>query len=136
MDQIGKTNSSVILCDFCEKRISIRGIHLEGITQGEYSVSYFSCPHCGKRFHVGTTDERQRALILERDKSMRQTTAAIKNHFREKTIRAHRRQTEKLEKKIRSRAPELKEIGMKILAEAGKEDADGAENGGGGAESL
>ena len=117
MDQIGKTNSSVILCDFCEKRISIRGIHLEGITQGEYSVSYFSCPHCGKRYHVGTTDERQRALILERDKSMRQTTAAIKNHFQ-------------------SRAPELKEIGMKILAEAGKEDADGAENGGGGAESL
>ena len=136
MAKLGKADASVILCNRCGKRISVKGIRVQEKRQGEYSVSFFACSHCGKLYQINTMDERQRELFRQRDDAMRRAAAAVGFKFRKKTIMEHRKEAEKIEKQIRKRAGQLRAIGEEILDTGSEAEADGAENGDRGAESV
>lgn len=113
---------SVVRCDECGKRISLEGITLKTITQGEYQTSYFSCVHCGASYQITTTDPLQRQLITEYKRIPEKIRLARERKFRPETIRQYERRRDALEKKIRGRVAGLREIGERMLNDSGGGD--------------
>lgn len=136
MPTLGKAEASVILCNQCGRRIAIRGIRVQEKKRGEYSVTFFACPHCGKVYQINTMDERQWELFRQRDRAMKQIKAAMGLRFRQKTIKEYRKEAAEIEKKIHRRAERLRAIGEEILEGKSEGEADGTENGNRGAESV
>lgn len=136
MAKLGNADASVILCNQCRKRISIKGIRVQEKRRGEYSVSFFACPHCGKMYQINTMDGRQRELFQQRDGVTKRIAAAVGCKFRQKAITEYREKARKIEKQIRERAETLRAIGEEILGTGNEVDADGTENGNCGAESV
>lgn len=113
----GNMETSVILCNKCEKRISVKGIRFQTIRRGEYAVDFFACPHCGKTYLINTTDKRQRELL-------------------HKMKYAKGKQREKLHGEIKDRFPKLKDIGENILNGESEARTLESENGGCGPEGV
>lgn len=134
MQKLGAVEASVLLCDACDKRISIRGIQVQGRESGEYRVKFFTCPHCGALYQINTTDEKQREL-LNQAKIMRERLRVSSGRgIRPQTIRRFRKEAEKAERELKERAPELRKIGEEILS-GGRKD-DGSQNGDRGTEGV
>lgn len=134
MQKLGAGEAYVILCNDCQRRISIRGIRMQQAERGEYRVEFFTCPHCGRAYHVNTTDEKQRELLEQRAVAMRRLQMASGFRFREKTIKSLRKIAKDAERELKERAPELRKIGEEILKDGGR--SDGSKNGDRGAESV
>ncbi len=129
MPKLGSAEASVILCNQCGKRISIKGIKIQEKCRGEHCVTFFACPHCGRLYQVNTTDEQQRKLISERNQAMMRVVSAARFKSLQKTAMDNRKRAESLEKKIKNRAVRLREVGEEMLHHGDKEDTDGAKNG-------
>lgn len=129
MQKLGIAEASVILCNQCGKRISIKGIKIQEKRRGEYCVTFFACPHCGRLYQVNTTDEQQRKLINERSQAMMRAVSAARFRSLQKTATDNRKKAESLEKKLKNRAVRLRDVGEEILRYGNKEDSDGAKNG-------
>ena len=56
MNGMGIVDHSAFLCDSCGKRIPTKGVRMNMEEQGEYQVSYFTCPHCGRVSQITTTE--------------------------------------------------------------------------------
>lgn len=135
MAQLGKADASIVLCNQCGKRIAIKGIKFQEKRKGEYCVTFFACPHCGKMYQINTTDGCQRELLQQRAKEMEKVTQAIRFGYRKKTITARQKEMADIEKKIKRRAERLAAIGEEILTGSEAKE-DGAENGDCGAEGV
>lgn len=98
-----KVNVSVMHCDNCSKMISVAGIKIEELRFGEYQVKYFTCPHCGFRFHVSTFDDLQREVSAEQKKLVKRIDLGMKNHFQKRTIESYRHRMLNLTDKSRER---------------------------------
>lgn len=133
MQKFGTAESAVILCDYCRKRISVKGIQMQQVEIGEYSVSFFACPHCGEVYQVNTKDERQRELLERRAVALRRQAVATGRRFREKTLKRYRDEAKRVERELKERAAELRKIGEKILSDRRRTDE--PENGNSRAES-
>lgn len=136
MAKLGNVEASVILCNGCGKRISIKGIKIQKKQKEEYQVTFFSCPHCGRVYQIDTTDERQRELLQLRAEAMRRALSAAGIKSLQKTARDSRKKAKALEKKLRRRVERLRAIGEEILQSGSEGEADGSENGDRGAEGV
>lgn len=133
MNGMGIVDHSAFLCDSCEKRIPARGVQMKMKEQGEYRVSYFTCPHCGKVYQITTTDQKQRELLEEQTQIRRKLTTAVGLGFRGETVKKYRKQLQKKGKELEKRAADLKVIGEEILhpeKEGGADDEQGDSEGG------
>lgn len=132
MNGIGIVDHSAFLCDSCGKRIPAKGVRMNMEEQGEYQVSYFTCPHCGRVYQITTTDQKQREMLEEQKKIRRKLTTAVGMNFRRETVRKYKKQLQKLGKDLEKRAVSLKVIGEGILH---PEKGGGADDGQGDSES-
>ena len=115
MNGMGIVDHSAFLCDSCGKRIPTKGVRMNMEEQGEYQVSYFTCPHCGRVYQITTTDQKQREMLEEQKQIQRKLTTAAKMNFRRETVRKYKKQLQKLGKNLEKRAVSLKAIGEGIL---------------------
>lgn len=136
MAKLGNVEASVILCNGCGKRISIKGIKIQKKQKEEYQVTFFSCPHCGRVYQIDTTDGRQRELMRLRAEAMRRALSAAGIKSLQKTAANSRKEAKALEKKLRRRGGWLRAIGEEILQSGSEGEADGSENGDRGAEGV
>ncbi len=133
MNGMGIVDHSAFLCDSCGKRIPTKGVRMNMEEQGEYQVSYFTCPHCGRVYQITTTDQKQREMLEEQKQIQRKLTTAAKMNFRRETVRKYKKQLQKLGKNLEKRAVSLKAIGEGILhpeKEGGVDDGQGDSKGG------
>lgn len=85
------------------------------IQKDDLVVQYFTCPNCGKRYHVFTSDSEMRALIERRREVQMKIRAAFAKKFREKVIREYERELVQIKQKQESRLPRLKRLGEEII---------------------
>lgn len=133
MNSLGMVDHSAFLCNQCGKRIPSKGVRMNMEEQGEYQVSYFSCPHCGRVYQITTTDQKQREMLEGQKQIRRKLETAGRFEFRRETVKKYRKQLQKLGKDLEKRAVSLKAIGERILhpeKEGGADDEQGDSEGG------
>lgn len=116
-DKFGRRiNTDMMACDFCGKRVAVKGIKIRQLQADEYQVSFFSCPHCGHRFLALATDERQRELLAEQKRARGKVQIAIKRRYRKQTIGKYRRELLRVTDEARERNRFLSAVGSRLLA--------------------
>lgn len=108
-------DTETVLCDGCGGTISVRSIQVQTIKDGEIEVQFFYCPHCGKTFHILTTDNDLRATMKQRDELVGKAALFRGLRFREKSISKFKRQINRLSKDIERQAAALKKTGELLL---------------------
>ena len=136
MKKLGTAEGSIFLCNQCGRRISIKGIRISERTQGEYCVSFFTCPHCGQAYHINTTDTKQRELFGLRDETRKKISLAVGFRYRQKTLDKYRKEVAKIDREIKKNAERLTDIGKKILELDCEAKTCGPENCDSGTESI
>ena len=77
-----------IICDACQKQIDMNDSSALGSFKvGDIVVQYLRCPHCGKKYHMLTTNSELRQMIDQRKTIELQLKMAHAKHMREKVIR-------------------------------------------------
>lgn len=109
------TSMDEIICyncghQFCRDRSLFRTIE-----RGDLVIQYFTCPACGKRYHVFTSDTKMRNLIQRQMQVQTRIKAAFVGKFREKTIRGCERELDKIKREQDAIMPALRVAGEKIL---------------------
>lgn len=103
-----------IYCDACGKQIETQG-NIGKFKQGDLEVEYLRCNHCGKKFHIMTTNSELRALIAERKQIESDLKEAHDRRARAKVIRGHIKKLNKLKNKQLYLADGLRVIGTQLL---------------------
>ena len=85
------------------------------IQEGDFVVQYLSCPICGKRYHVFTSDKEMRELVGRRKVVQAQIRMGHAKKFNRKTLRKYEQELERIKRKQEKMMPQLKAIGVKIL---------------------
>lgn len=107
-----------VICDNCQKQVDMNDTSVYGsFKSGEVVVQYLRCPHCGKKYHMLTTNAELRRLIDERKGLELQLRMAHVKHFKAKTIRRYIKEVDKLKNKQNELADALKVIGIQLLNE-------------------
>ena len=102
-------------CNKCGQEFTIDEHRFGTIREGDFVVQYFSCPACGERYHVFTSDKEMRELVGRRKAVQAQIRMGHAKKFNRKTLRKY--EQEKM-------MPALKATGEKILhGERGSQDA-------------
>lgn len=102
-------------CDICKTTFYMDDSCVKTISDGEISVQYLQCPHCGARFQILTTDAKMRELIQERERLQTKIAAAHKKKFREKTIKQYMKELDRIRTEQEKCLPELKKRGELLL---------------------
>lgn len=132
MGILGNTITDRVLCNCCGKDISLRGISVETVQDGELQVQFFFCPHCGKKYLIVATDNELRQTMKRRDDLMKKAALFRRNGFREKSVEKFKREINRLSKDIERQAAALRKSGEMLL----EEGTDGQENGKAGPEKI
>lgn len=121
--------TDVMKCDKCSKIIAIEGIQIQEIQAGGYTIRFFSCPHCGRRYHVSTMDQAARETAAEQRKLVRRIKIGLDKHIQKRTVEKHRKRLLKLTDEARTRQKDyLSKIGKLILEGEAPETAEKAVN--------
>lgn len=104
-----------VMCDRCGKNFVVEKSCCCAIESGDLSVQYFSCPFCGTKYQILTTDTKMRELIEKRKVAQMKLKAAFVNKFRKKTIEEYERELAKLKAEQEHLLPDLKKRGEDIL---------------------
>lgn len=107
--------NQLVLCDACKRSIGIGGIMIQNLRVGEYEVSFFCCPHCGRKYLINTTDTEQRRLIGEQRVQRDKIRAGRAKSFKMKTIRRYMKAAEKAKRQAEQRAGDLNQIGAALI---------------------
>lgn len=111
-------------CNKCGQEFTIDAHHFGTIREGDFLVLYFSCPACGERYHVFTSDKEMRELMGRRKAVQAQIRMGHAKKFNRKTLRKYEQELERIKRKQEKMMPGLKAIGEKILhGERGNQDA-------------
>lgn len=111
-------------CNKCGQEFTIDEHRLGTIREGDYVVQYLSCPACGERYHVFTSDKEMRELVGRRTAVQAQIRMGHAKKFNRKTLRKYAQELERIKRKQEKMMPTLKAIGEKILdGERGGQDA-------------
>lgn len=107
-----------VICDNCQKQVDMNDTSVYGsFKSGEVVVQYFRCSHCGKKYHMLTTNAELRRLIDERKGLELKLRMAHVKHFKAKTIRRYIKEVGKLKNKQNELAEALKVVGIQLLNE-------------------
>lgn len=104
-----------VVCDRCDTVYYITAKSIEVIRDGDLEVQFLSCPQCGLKCQIITTNQEMRDLIEKRKALHQQIRMAMAKHFREQTIRGYERQLEKVKAAQERLLPELKQAGRRLL---------------------
>lgn len=104
-------------CDVCGYGITANDIHVRMLRSGDLEVQYFSCPACGAKYHILTTNSTMRSLIERRKAVQLKIKAAHAKRFKERTFKKYLREYEQIKKEQEKIFPELKAQGEKLLRE-------------------
>ena len=103
------------LCNKCGQEFTIDVHRFGSIREGDFVVQYFSCPACGAKYHILTTDSTMRELIERRKAVLLKLKAARAKRFRERVFQKYLREHEQIKKVQEKIFPELKAQGEKLL---------------------
>lgn len=105
-----------VICDSCAKQIDMNDSSALGsFKHGDIVVQYLRCPHCGKKYHMLTTNSELRQLIDKRKALELSLKMAHAKHMREKVIRRQLKELKKLKNKQVELADALKVIGIQLM---------------------
>lgn len=104
-----------IICDRCGNDFTVVESLCGTVEDGDFQVQYFSCPDCGARYQILTTDAAMRALIDKRQAVQQKIRLAHAKDFRENTIRAYIQERDQVIKEQERLLPALKKRGEEIL---------------------
>lgn len=105
----------MVKCDKCGRMFSFGMARRETVEAGEYQAQYFSCPLCGEKYHITTTDKTQREQINELNRMIRRRMLGVKKKLKLKTLKRMHRQEKKQKNRIKQRAKWLGEIGRALV---------------------
>lgn len=112
------------ICNKCGQEFTIDEHRFGTIREGDFVVQYLSCPACGERYHVFTSDTEMRDLVGRRTAVQAQIRMGHAKKFNRKTLRKYAQELERIKRKQEKMMPTLKAIGEKILhGERGSQDA-------------
>ena len=106
--------NDVSVCNKCGIEFIPDKSLLGEIQKDDLVVQYFTCPECGERYHVFTSDSEMRVLIERRRAVQMKIRAAFTKKFREKVIREYERVLDQIKQKQESIWPQLKKLGEEI----------------------
>ena len=102
-------------CNKCGNEFTIDESRFGAIKKDDLIVQYFSCPFCGEKYHVFTTDSKMRDLVKKRKAVQMKIQAAFAKKFREKVIQEYERELEQIKKVQYDIYPELKRMGEELI---------------------
>ncbi len=102
-------------CNKCGQAFTLDDSRLGLIQDGDLEVQYFSCPACGAKYHILTTDSKMRDLIKRRKAVQLKFKAARAKRFKERTFKKYQREYEQIKKEQEKIFSGLKAQGEKIL---------------------
>ena len=112
------------ICNKCGQEFVIDEHRFGSIRDGDFVVQYLSCPACGERYHVFTSDKEMRELVGRRKAVQAQIRMGHAKKFNRKTLRKYAQELERIKRKQEKMMPALKATGEKILhGERGSQDA-------------
>ena len=112
-----------ISCNKCGQEFTLDEHRFSSIWEGDFIVQYFSCPACGERYHIFTSDKEMRELV-DRGKAVQmQIRMGHAKKFNRKTLRKYAQELERIKRKQEKMMPALKAVGEKILNGEGGQDA-------------
>ena len=105
----------LIDCNKCGRQFAEADYCLRSIQDGDLEIQYFSCPACGTKYHILTTNSTMRSLIERRKAVQLKIKAAHAKRFKERTFKKYLREYEQIKKEQEKIFPELKAQGERIL---------------------
>jgi len=112
------------ICNKCGQEFAVDEHRFGTIKEGDFVVQYLSCPACGARYHVFTSDKEMRELVGRRKAVQAQIRMGHAKKFNRKTLRKYEQELERIKRKQEKMMPTLKATGEKILhGEGGGQDA-------------
>lgn len=108
-----------VVCEACGKMMDVRGTIRE-FKQGDLVVQFFGCDHCGKLYHVLTTNSELRALIAKRKELELKIQIGYQRKYKAEIIRAYIQQIDEIKKKQIELGDGLKVVGEQFLDGLGK----------------
>lgn len=78
-------------------------------------VKYFSCPACGAKYNILTSDSKMESLIKKREIVQTKIRLSFSKKLSEKTIHKYERELDEIRKQQMALSEELKVRGEKIL---------------------
>lgn len=115
-------NNVLVICNGCQKPISMLGAKAAKLMTGDYTVEYFSCPHCGRKYAFRTTDTEQRQLMKKHAEIIQKRKLGIAKKFKQKTLNKYYKEQKKVYKKLQERSQALMQIGRALVAGGELED--------------
>ena len=116
--------NEITICNKCGQEFVIDEHRFGTIREGDFVVQYLSCPACGERYYVFTSDTEMRELVGRRKAVQAQIRMGHAKKFNRKTLHKYEQELEKIKRKQEKMIPMLKAIGEKILhGERGGQDA-------------
>lgn len=112
-------------CNKCGQQFTMDDSRLGSLWSGDLEVQYFSCPACGTKYHILTTNSKMRDLIERRKAVQLKIKAAHAKKFQECTFKKYLREYEQIKKEQEDLLPELRARGEKLLAEIGETEMEG-----------
>ena len=111
------------ICNKCGQEFAVDEHRFGTIKEGDFVVQYLSCPACGARYHVFTSDKEMRELAGRRKAVQAQIRMGHAKKFNRKTLRKYEQELERIKQKQEKMMPTLKAAGEKILHGKGDQDA-------------
>lgn len=105
----------IVSCNKCGQQFTVGDSSLGTIRDGDLEVQYLSCPACGAKFHILTTDSRMRELIKQRKDLQVQIRMAKTKKFNKRSFEKYLLKYEKTKKEQEKLFPTLKKQGEKLL---------------------
>lgn len=104
-------------CNKCGQQFTVDDSRMGSLRDGDLEVQYFSCPACGAKYHILTTNSTMRSLIERRKAVQLKIKAARAKRFKESTFKKYLREYEQIKKEQEKIFPELKAQGENLLHE-------------------
>ena len=111
------------ICNKCGQEFAVDEHRFGTIKEGDFVVQYLSCPACGARYHVFTSDKEMRKRVGRSKAVQAQICMGHTTKFNRKTLRKYAQELERIKRKQEKMMPALKATGEKILhGEGGDQD--------------
>ena len=102
-------------CNKCGQQFTVDDSRLGSLRDGDLEVQYFSCPACGAKYHILTTNSTMRDLIERRKAVQLKIKAAHAKRFKERTFKKYMRENNRIKKEQEDMMPALRAAGENLL---------------------
>ena len=102
-------------CNKCGQQFTVDDSRMGSLRDGDLEVQYFSCPACGAKYHILTTNSTMRSLIERRKAVQLKIKAAHAKRFKERTFKKYMREYNQIKKEQEDMMPALRATGEELL---------------------